>query len=90
MRLHHTLVKASNITRRAAAPKDLEPRPSPTLEKGMAAHSSALPGESHGQRSLAGYSPRGRREPDMSERLSVRYEPFQETRVLHGGCMTVS
>ena len=28
------------------------------LEKGMATHSSVLPGESHGQRSLAGYSPR--------------------------------
>ena len=31
------------------------------LEKGMATHSSILPGESHGQRSLAGYSPRGHR-----------------------------
>ena len=29
------------------------------LEKGMATDSSILPGESHGQRSLAGYSPRG-------------------------------
>ena len=26
-----------------------------------------LPGESHGQRSLAGYSPRGRKEWDMTE-----------------------
>ena len=26
-----------------------------------------LPGESHGQRSLAGYSPWGRRESDMTE-----------------------
>ena len=26
-----------------------------------------LPGESHGQRSLAGYSPRGCRESDMTE-----------------------
>ena len=31
------------------------------LEKGMATHSSILAGESHGQRSLAGYSPKGRR-----------------------------
>ena len=31
------------------------------LEKEMAAHSSILPGESHRQRSLAGYSPWGRR-----------------------------
>ena len=30
-----------------------------------------LPGESHGQRSLAGYSPQGRRESDTTERLSV-------------------
>ena len=29
------------------------------LEKGMATHSVSLPGQSHGQRSLAGYSPRG-------------------------------
>ena len=27
------------------------------LEEGMATHSSFLPGESHGHRSLAGYSP---------------------------------
>ena len=31
----------------------------------MAAHS--LPGESHGQRSLAGYSPRGHKELDTTE-----------------------
>ena len=31
------------------------------LEEGMAAHSSILPGESHGQRSLVGYSPWGRK-----------------------------
>ena len=29
------------------------------LEKGMATHSSILPGEYHGQRSIAGYSPWG-------------------------------
>ena len=28
-----------------------------------------LPGESHGQRSLAGYSPQGRKELDTTERL---------------------
>ena len=27
------------------------------LEEGMATHSSILPGESHGQRSLKGFSP---------------------------------
>ena len=31
-----------------------------------------LPGESHGQRSLAGYSPRDRKELDMTERLSTQ------------------
>ena len=30
-----------------------------------------LPGESHGQRSLVGYSPRGRKELDMTERLHL-------------------
>ena len=30
-----------------------------------------LPGESHGQRSLAGYSPRGCKESDMTEQLAV-------------------
>ena len=29
------------------------------LEEGMATHSSILPGESHGQRSVVGYSPKG-------------------------------
>ena len=31
-----------------------------------------LPGESHGQRSLAGYSPRGRKELDTTERLHTQ------------------
>ena len=30
-----------------------------------------LPGEFHGQTSLLGYSPRGRRESDMAERLTL-------------------
>ena len=30
-----------------------------------------LPGESHGQRSMAGYSPRGRKELDTTERLTL-------------------
>ena len=37
------------------------------LEKGTATHSSALAGEFHGQRSLVGYSPWGRKELDMPE-----------------------
>ena len=31
------------------------------LERGMATHSVFLPGKSHGQRSLVGYSPWGRK-----------------------------
>ena len=37
------------------------------LEKGMATHSVFLPGEFHGQRSLAGYSPWHCKKSDMSE-----------------------
>ena len=32
-----------------------------------------LPGESHGQRSLAGYSPQGRKESDTTERLHTHF-----------------
>ena len=31
-----------------------------------------LPGEYHGQRSLAGYSPQGRKESDITERLTLK------------------
>ena len=41
-----------------------------SLEKGMATH---LPGESHGQRSLAGYSPWGFKELDATEPLTHIY-----------------
>ena len=37
------------------------------LEKGMAAHSSILPEEFHGQKSLADYSLWGCKELDMTE-----------------------
>ena len=40
------------------------------LEEGLATHSSILPGESHGQRSLVGYSPGGYRELDTTEQLN--------------------
>ena len=43
------------------------PGPEDSLEEGMANHSSILAGESHGQRSLIGYSPRGCEESDMTE-----------------------
>ena len=36
------------------------------LEKEMATHSGLLPGEWHGQRSLAGYSPWGLKESEMN------------------------
>ena len=41
------------------------------LEKEMTTHSSVLTGESHGQRSLVDYSPRGHKESDMTEQLSM-------------------
>ena len=37
------------------------------LEEEMAAHSSILAGESHGQRSLVGHGPQGCRELDATE-----------------------
>ena len=43
------------------------------LEKEMATHSSILAWRSHGQRSLAGYSPWGHKESDTTERLHFRY-----------------
>ena len=39
------------------------------LEKEMATHSSILAWESHGQRSLVGYSLWGRKELDMTEEI---------------------
>ena len=41
------------------------------LEKEMATHFVFLPGESHRQRSLVGYSPWGRKDSDTTERLHV-------------------
>ena len=35
-----------------------------------------LPGESHGQRSLVGYSPWGHKESDMTERLHLHHTTF--------------
>ena len=37
------------------------------LEEGIATHSSILGGKSHGQRSLAGYSPWGHKGSDATE-----------------------
>ena len=41
------------------------------LEKGMQPTPVVFPGESHGQRSLAGHSPWGRKELDMIELLTL-------------------
>ena len=41
------------------------------LEEGMTTHSSILAGESHGQRSLAGYSLLGHEELDTIEKLTL-------------------
>ena len=43
------------------------PRSGRSLKEGMAIHSSILPGEFHGQKSLVGNSPQGCRESDTSE-----------------------
>ena len=43
------------------------------LELEMAVHSSILPGKSHGQRSLVGCSPWGRKELDTTERLQFHF-----------------
>ena len=39
----------------------------------MATHSSILAGESHGLKSLVGYSPWDRKESDMTERLRFHF-----------------
>ena len=41
------------------------------MEKGMATHTSILPGESHGWRSLVVYSPWGHKELDTTEPLTL-------------------
>ena len=51
------------------------------LQKGMATHSSILVWESHGQRSLAGYSPWGRKESDMTEWRTLSHFIFKENRI---------
>ena len=38
-----------------------------------------LPGESHGQRSLAGCSPWGRKESDRTEQLSTQHGAFNKS-----------
>ena len=40
-----------------------------------------LPGESHGQSSLVGYNPQGRKELDMTERLSFPFLSYSLTKI---------
>ena len=44
-----------------------------------------LPGESHGQRSLVGYSPRGHKESDMTEQLHFDFYNYTVLRGFPGG-----
>ena len=53
-----------------------------TLEEGMQTSLVFLPGESHGQRNLAGYSPCGCKESDMTGQLS--------THPIYSKCLYVS
>ena len=63
------------------------------LEEEMATTPGFLPGKSHGQRSLAGYSPRGHQESDTTEQLNTRWEtrqgPFGKV-TLHGSLVEMS
>ena len=60
------------------------------MEKGMTATPGFFPGESQGQRSLAGYSPSGCKELDTTERFSLgifeAYDPGVPDlyRLVHG------
>ena len=44
-----------------------------TLEEEMETHSSILAWQSHGQRSLVGYSPGGHKELDSTEQLTLSH-----------------
>ena len=50
------------------------------LEKGMITYSVFLPGESHGQRSLMGYSPWGHKELDTTEWHTLTFITFKKKR----------
>ena len=52
------------------------------LEKEVATTPVLLPGESHGLRSLVGYSPRGRKESDTTERLHFHFWNLHEDRYI--------
>ena len=48
------------------------------LEEGMGTHSSILAWKIHGERSLAGYSPWGRKESDATEPAHTRALPSRD------------
>ena len=52
------------------------------LRKEMAAISVFLPGKSHRQRSLGGYSPWGHKESDMAKRLKPHHRVQHERKSL--------
>ena len=56
------------------------------LEKKMATHSVILPGEIHGQRTLAGYSPWGHKDPNTTEQLTQQKLPLPMSIVLDKFC----
>ena len=61
------------------------------LEKEMAIHSNILPGKSHGQRNLVGYSPWDCRESDTTEQLSTHeFLPCSRHPSKHGGDSAVN
>ena len=52
------------------------------LKRGVATPPVFLPGKSHGQRSLVGYSPQGHKESDVTERLSKHIHAFSSVQSL--------
>ena len=54
-----------------------------TLEEGMEPTPVFLPGEFHGHRSLAGYSPWGNKELDTTEHTHMYPSPLPQHSVLH-------
>ena len=53
------------------------------LKEGMAIHASILAWRIHGQRSLAGYSPRGHKESDRLNNYAERAAPLRCRRFLY-------
>ena len=55
------------------------------LEEEMAPHSSTLAGESHGRKSLVGYSPWGLKESDTTEQLHFKGSSGWRAEMSHPG-----